>query len=84
MQCNLMHPIFDSFYSIQKKWSELGTKTDFLANFARFSVSALQHPISYAPILGQIKSLMKIYNRGKFHLYIVCGCQVINFHMFSW
>ena len=27
---------------------------------------------------------MKIHNRGKFHLYSTCGCQVINFKMFSW
>ena len=27
---------------------------------------------------------MKIHNRGKFHLYSICGCQVMNFQMFSW
>ena len=27
---------------------------------------------------------MKIHNCGKFHLYSICGCQVINFQMFSW
>ena len=25
-----------------------------------------------------------MYNRGKFHLYSICGCQVIKFEMFSW
>ena len=25
-----------------------------------------------------------MYNPGKFHLYSVCGCQVIKFEMFSW
>ena len=32
----------------------------------------------------QVKGLMKIHNRGKFHLYSICGCQFINFPMFSW
>ena len=27
---------------------------------------------------------MNIHNHGKFHLYSICGCQVINFQMFSW
>ena len=25
-----------------------------------------------------------MYNHGKFHLYSICGCQVIKFEMFSW
>ena len=25
-----------------------------------------------------------MYNRSKFHLYSICGCQVIKFEMFSW
>ena len=36
-QCKVMQHIFDSFYSIVKKWSK-GQKTDFLAHFQRFSV----------------------------------------------
>ena len=27
---------------------------------------------------------MKTHNRVKFHFDIICGCQVINFQMFSW
>ena len=27
---------------------------------------------------------MKIHYCGKFHLYSICGCQVINLQMFSW
>ena len=27
---------------------------------------------------------MKIHNRGKFHFYSICSCQVINFPTFSW
>ena len=62
MQCKVMHHIFDSFYSILKKWSKLGQKTDFLAHFY-----ALLCLIIYAPIFCQIKGLMKVHNRGKFH-----------------
>ena len=25
-----------------------------------------------------------MYNHSKFHLYSICGCQVIKFEMFSW
>ena len=25
-----------------------------------------------------------MHNRGKFHLYSICGCEVIKFQMFSW
>ena len=34
MQCKAMHQIFDRFYSILKKRSKLGQKTDFLAFFS--------------------------------------------------
>ena len=27
---------------------------------------------------------MKIHNRGTFHIYSICSCQVIHFQMFSW
>ena len=31
-----------------------------------------------------MENLIQIHNRGKFHNYHICGCQVINFQMFSW
>ena len=62
MQCNAMHQIFDISYSTVKTWSKLAPKPDFLAHFDRFFVYAVLHPLSYAPILHQIKGLMKIYN----------------------
>ena len=31
----------------------------------------------------QIKHLMEVHNHGKFHWCSICGCQVINFQMFS-
>ena len=27
---------------------------------------------------------MEVHNRGKFHLYSICGCEVKKFEMFSW
>ena len=32
--------------------------------------------MSYAPILGHIKGLIEIHNRGKFHQYNICRCEV--------
>ena len=32
--------------------------------------------MSYALFFCQVKDLMKIHNRGKFHQYSICGCQV--------
>ena len=40
--------------------------------------------MGHAQIFSQINIFMNIQNRGKFHLYSVYGCQVINFSMFSW
>ena len=34
--------------------------------------------------LRQMKSLMKIHNRDKFHHCTIYGCQVINLPIFSW
>ena len=80
IQCKVMHQIFDSFYSISKKWLNLGQMTDFLPHFQRFLVYALLRLIIYAPIFCQIKILMKIHNCGKFHQYRI---QVKNLQMVS-
>ena len=40
--------------------------------------------MGHAQIFCQMKGLMKIHNCGKFHLYSICGCQVINFQFFLW
>ena len=37
-----------------------------------------------ALILCQMKGLMKIHVRGKFHFYTICGSKVINFQIVSW
>ena len=79
-----MHQVFDSFYSIQKKTSKLGQKYDFRAHFERFFHYALLRPPSYTIIFRQIKGLMVIHNRGKFHQYSISCSQVIKFQMFLW
>ena len=83
IQCQVMHQIFDSFCSVLKKWSKLGQKTHFVASFQRFFNHAFLCLMSYAPIFCQMKGLIGIHNCGKFHEYKVCGCQVMNFQMFS-
>ena len=40
--------------------------------------------MSYTPIFFQIKHLMEVHNCGNFHYCSICGCQVINFQIFSW
>ena len=56
---------------------------NFRAHFRRFFVYALLRPMSHTSIFLQIEGVRKIHNRGKFHEYSICGCQVINFQSFS-
>ena len=65
------------------KFQEINPKTHFWARFQKFFSHALLQPTCDAPIFCQIKGLMKIHNRGKFHWRSVCGSQVMNFQMFS-
>ena len=44
---------------------EIGPKKHFFAHFERFSV----------PKFCQMKDLIKVHIRGKFHQYDVCGCE---------
>ena len=64
-----------------KKWTQ---KKHFLGFLERFSVHALWPPLWYAQIFCQMKGLMKIHNRVKFHLDGIYGFHVINFQKFSW
>ena len=59
------------------------SKNDFLAYSERFFIYILSYRTSYASSFSQNKGLMKLHNRGKFHKYTICGCQVINFQRFS-
>ena len=77
-----MHQIFDSLYPTLENWSKLGQKTDFWVIYRSFSLTP-SYALRLAPqFLRQMKGLMKIHNRGKFHLYSICGSQVINVQMF--
>ena len=65
MQCKVMHQILTIVILFQrngKYWAEKG----FLAHFRGF-LFMLLHPMSYDPIFCQMKGLMEIHNRGKFH-----------------
>ena len=84
MECKAVHQVFDTLYSILKKRSKLSQKTDFLAHFERFFNYTLLRPPSYVPIFCQIKDLMVIHARNKFHQYSIPGSQVMNFQMFLW
>ena len=42
----------------------------------RLLVYTLLRSMSYAPILFQVKDLLKVHNPGKFHQYSTCGGQV--------
>ena len=57
-------------------------KLRFLSYFQRFLVCTLLRPVSYAQIFCQMKGLIEIHNRGKFHHFTISGCQVIDFQMF--
>ena len=84
MQRNVMHQVYGGFYFILKKHLKLSQKNNFLAHFERFLVYAFLRPVRYTPVFCQIKCLMEVHNFGKFHKCSICGCQVINFQMFSW
>ena len=82
MQSNASDIWHFSFYSKEKV--KIGPKNWFSSLFwERFPLRPLA-PSGYAQISCQIKFLMNIHNRGKFHHYSFCGSQVINFQMFSW
>ena len=39
--------------------------------------------MNYNSILGHIKGLIEIHNRGKFHQYSICRCEVTYLQRFS-
>ena len=68
-----------------QKFQEIKPKTHFPAHSKRFFVHTLLHlsATSIPPPPPSIKCTMKIQNRGKFHKYSICGCQVKNFPSFG-
>ena len=77
MQYQTVNPICYAFFFFFKKWWKFSQKTDVLAHFQGFLVYTVLRSVSYAPIFGQIKGIIKIHNRGKFHQYSICGYEVI-------
>ena len=62
----------------------LKIQPQFLANFWKFLDYTLPRPFSSPQVLCQMRGLMDVQYRGKFHLYSICGCEVKKFEMFSW
>ena len=67
MKCKVVHHIYDLFYFILNKWYKLSQKIDFLVHLEKFFIYVILHHIRYTPTFCQIKRLMEIHNRGKFH-----------------
>ena len=84
MQCKLTHHIYSGFSQNVKNSQKFSQKLNFWLIFWSFSITPSYALLVTPQFLCQIKGLMKMYNRGKFHLYSICGCQVIKFEMFSW
>ena len=59
-------------------------KNPFFGPFRRFLGYTLPRPKAGTKIFCQMKDLMTIHNRVKFHFHSICGSQVINFQKFSW
>ena len=84
MQCKAKYYIWYGFWYVvenSKKWSQ---RTNFLGFFQKFFSLALRRPMGDAQIFCQMKGIMKIHNRAKFHLYTSCDSQVKNLQKFSW
>ena len=45
---------------------------------------AEEEKICTPTFLHQMRDVMKIHIRGKFHQYDICGCQVTNFQNFAY
>ena len=84
MQLNVSHHILLDWWHSPKNSKKRSQKTVFLAFFQRFFGHALLRSMVHALTFCQMKVLIAIQNRGKFHLYIICGSKFINFQMFSW
>ena len=84
MQCNVLHQIFDSFCFIEENWSKLAKNPSFWVIFRGFLLTPSYAHRFTPQFLCQIKGLMEIHNRGKFHLCRICGSQVIKFQIVSW
>ena len=83
MQCMAKYHICYGFWYSFGNSKNGAKKNHFLAFFHRFSGHAPWTPLCHAQIFCQMKVLLVINNRGKFHRYSICGCQVRRFQSFS-
>ena len=84
MQCKLTHHIYSGFSQNVINSQKFSQKLNFWLIFGSFSITPSYAFLVTPQFLCQIKGLMKMYNRAKFHLSSICGSQVIKFEMFSW
>ena len=84
MQYKVMHHIYHGFYKMLKIPKNSAKKLIFWLIFGSFWITP-SYALAVTPqFLYQIKHIMKMHNRGKFHLYRISGCKVKKFEMFSW
>ena len=84
MQYKVMHHIYHGFYKMLKIPKNSAKKLIFWFIFGSFWITPY-YALEVTPqFLYQMKELIQIHNRGKFHLYSISGCEVKKFEMFSW
>ena len=81
MYCIRYLTVFVSLKRVGQNWAK---KPIFWVIFGGFSLTPSNALWVPPQILRQMKDLMKIHNRAKFHLYSICGSQVIKFQIVSW
>ena len=84
MQCKVTHHICYGFLQILKNPKNSAKILNFWLILGSFVITSSCASAFTPHFLCQMKVLMEIYNRGKFHFYSVSGCPVIKFEMFSW
>ena len=72
------------FYKMLKIPKNSAQNLNFWVIFGSFSITPSYALLFTPQFLYEIKGLMEIYNRGKFHLYSISGCEVKKIEMFSW
>ena len=84
METNILHHIYYGFWYSAENFKKLTQKPHFVVGIENFLDPTLFCPLGDIPIFGQMKGLLEIHNRGKFHWYSICGCQVIYLQIFSY
>ena len=72
----LLHNIYYGFLNSIENSEKINPKPISLGLF-RFLGHALPHPKDSRQIFYKMKDLMEIHSHAKFHLYSICGCQII-------